>query len=517
MTGHVVELVGPDGSGKSSVAEALADALVPPHTDVLRRHWRPMVLPPPGRRRSAAPSTVTRPHAAPPHPRWLSVLLLAYYLCDVWLGHLLHDVPARRRGGLVLVERGWFDMAVDPRRYRLAVSPALVRRLGRLVPRPDLRVVLDGPPALLHARKPELPLDEIDRQRRAWWRVADADADTEVVDVSAPLDDVVAGVAAHLAGGRSSTPPPTVAVPRRGRARVQVPAAPRRAAVAGLGLYQPSATPARLATGLATGLARAGLLRALPRGPLDPAWLAGRLAPHVPRGGSVAVLATNHADRWVARIMDRRGEAVAVAKVVGPAGDAGALDREAAALAGSATTLPAPLRAPHLLDHDDGLLLVESFRRRPRRAPWRLDPDVAEALGAWFAADLDAGGRGPAHGDLAPWNLLRVDTGWALVDWEHADRAGPFHDLVHHLVQAHAMLGRPRRDELLRGVRGGHGDVGVAVAAWASGAGWDRGEVAEVLRAYLAAPPAHLRPTGPGGRPEGDAARRALADALGPP
>ena len=510
VPGRVVELVGPDGAGKSSVADALVAELVPPHAGVRRRHWRPMVLPRPGR---ASASAVTTPHASAPHPRWLSLLLLLYYLGDVWLGHLLQDRPARRRGDLVLVERGWFDMAVDPQRYRLDVPPAVVRLLGRVVPRPDLRVVLEGDAGLLRDRKPELPLDELTRQRAAWRDVARHHGPTVLVDVVAPLPAVVATIVAHLER-RVATAVEVVGLPRRADPRLQVPVRPRRAAVAGVALYQPSDPAARAATALAGVAARCGAVRALPRGPVRPSWLADRLAPHVPPGGSVAVLATNHPDRWVARLMDARGRPIAVAKAVGPDGDPAALDREAAALGGAARTLPAPLVAPALLASEPGMLLLESLDRRPRRAPWRLPVDVAAALGGWYAATADPAGLAPSHGDCAPWNLLRVDGGWALVDWEHAGPAGPFHDLVHHLVQAHAMLGRPTRDDVLRGVCDGHGEVGASVTAYASAAGLAPREVIDALRDYLATPPAHLRATGPDGRPEGDAARRALAHAL---
>lgn len=73
------------------------------------------------------------------------------------------------RQQLLVVERGWFDLAVDPRRYRLPEGLArLVGLLGRTVPRADLTVLLTGDPAVLHARKPEIGEVEVSRQISAW-------------------------------------------------------------------------------------------------------------------------------------------------------------------------------------------------------------------------------------------------------------------------------------------------------------------------------------------------------------
>jgi hypothetical protein len=79
---------------------------------------------------------------------------------------------------------------------------------------------------------------------------------------------------------------------------------------------------------------------------------------------------------------------------------------------------------------------------------------------------------GPGPRRLRPWSLLRTADGWVLIDWEDAAAAeAPFLDLCHYLVQGHAMLGRPSRQAVLDGFRDQRGWVGLAVAAYADGAG----------------------------------------------
>jgi aminoglycoside phosphotransferase (APT) family kinase protein len=112
---------------------------------------------------------------------------------------------------------------------------------------------------------------------------------------------------------------------------------------------------------------------------------------------------------------------------------------------------------------------------------------VARACGLLYRRTASAdGSRGAAHGDLAPWNVLRTDTGWTLVDWEDASEdAPPFTDVLHYLVQAYALLRRPTRRDLLASVRTGRGTAGAAIRVYALAAGVAAGVAFGELRSYL--------------------------------
>jgi aminoglycoside phosphotransferase (APT) family kinase protein len=92
---------------------------------------------------------------------------------------------------------------------------------------------------------------------------------------------------------------------------------------------------------------------------------------------------------------------------------------------------------------------------------------------------------GAAHGDFAPWNLLRTQDGWALVDWENFRVAAPpFFDLFHYIVQSNSELRRPLKGSIMRGLRL-EGWVGRSIQAYADGAGVDARDGAHSLREYL--------------------------------
>jgi O-antigen/teichoic acid export membrane protein/thymidylate kinase len=177
--GALVLIVGPDGVGKSSLAEGLAAAGLAGHA-IVRLHQRARLLP----RHTHHDGPVREPHAAAPYARWLAVLKVAYMYVDVVLGWLIRLRPAVRRGDVVLLERGWWDLVVDPRRYRLRGIGALARALGRLMPRPDLVLVLEAPPDLIRGRVPELPEPELARQIAAWRTVIPRGIPCVILDAS---------------------------------------------------------------------------------------------------------------------------------------------------------------------------------------------------------------------------------------------------------------------------------------------------------------------------------------------
>jgi len=169
--GLVVLLVGPDGSGKSTLASRVIERARPRFSETLHLHWRPGLLPRAGSLVGVEGGDPTEPHAVDPHGPLLSFALLVYHWIDFFLGSWFKVRPVAARGGLVVMERGWPDLGVDPRRYHLRISPRLVELLGRLLPAPDVVVVLEGDPHELHRRKSELPVTELARQIARWREV----------------------------------------------------------------------------------------------------------------------------------------------------------------------------------------------------------------------------------------------------------------------------------------------------------------------------------------------------------
>jgi hypothetical protein len=501
--GLLILIAGPDGSGKSTLAMSLPDLCEGLFKRRMLHHWRPGILPRPGSLAGRAPADPERPHGQAPHGKLMSIALLAYYWVDFLVGGGLMDALFLTRAGFILRERGWWDMAVDPLRYRLDASPKLIRSLGHLVRRPDLAFVLEADPEVLLSRKSELDAAELDRQRSEWRSVLPERVPTIHLDASQPIETVIQRArdaifqlmeqrtARRVGGGFLSLRGP-------GNLRWFLPRSPRSAAIHSVRLDQPKSVKARMVWEIARGTALLGGFRLLSRGQAPPWKVREALAPHVPRRGRIAVATANHPGRYVALILDKSGAPVIFAKLAtdGPGEDA--LRMEAMFLKNLAPTLPTPLSAPCIVYESPGLMLLEWIEWKSRLAPWRLDEEVAEALGTWFQRQRSPrsdGLLGPSHGDFAPWNLLRTAEGWSLVDWEHAayERA-PFFDLSHYLVQGHSLLARPTLKAMMEGIRQRRGWVGRAVDAYARGAEVDALEARASMQSYLLATFSSLKP-----------------------
>jgi thymidylate kinase len=188
-TGIVIAFLGLDGSGKSATIAGIVETLGQAFASDRRYHVRPHFFRP---ERVDSPDPTMWP---PPRGPFLSLAKLGLWWLDYSAGYLVSLAPGRVRSRLIVFDRYYDDLLVDPRRYRFGGSPRLARLVGRCVPRPDLLIVLDGPPAVACARKPGLGVAEAARQRKAYVALARDVPGGHVVDASGPLDAVVARVA----------------------------------------------------------------------------------------------------------------------------------------------------------------------------------------------------------------------------------------------------------------------------------------------------------------------------------
>ncbi|MFZ0914365.1 MAG: hypothetical protein WBQ76_12340 [Candidatus Korobacteraceae bacterium] len=182
-----IAVFGPDGAGKSAAIQRLTQELSLSFRDIERFHFRPMF------RRGWQDSSrrVTNPHGKPPRGFLLSVIKLLYWLADYCYGYLALIRPALLNSNLILFDRYYPDVLVDPVRYRLPASSLwFAKFLARLVPPPDLYILLDVPAEALQQRKPEVTCEESHRQRLAYLQMFQSLPNAFIVDAACSLDEV---------------------------------------------------------------------------------------------------------------------------------------------------------------------------------------------------------------------------------------------------------------------------------------------------------------------------------------
>jgi thymidylate kinase len=181
-----IAVFGPDGAGKSAAIQRLAQERSLSFREVERFHFRPRF-----RRGWQDSSPVTNPHGQRPRGLLLSILKLFYWLADCWYGYVVVIRPALLNSSLILFDRYYPDVLVDPVRYRLPASAlGFASFLARFVPALDLCILLDVPGEVLQQRKAEVTGEESRRQRLAYLQMFQSMPNTFVVDAAGPLDEV---------------------------------------------------------------------------------------------------------------------------------------------------------------------------------------------------------------------------------------------------------------------------------------------------------------------------------------
>ena len=205
--GLSVAFLGPDGSGKSTLIQALRERLDPVFHGVSVLYWRPRLLPTPGRLKVWNPTAEKTenpdPHGVVPHGKAVSVARMAYFGLDYVLGYPAVVVPKKVRKHLVIFDRFLHDVRVDPRRYRMNLPAGALALLERIAPKPDLIFVLQGTPEVLRQRKQELSLPEIARQLGELGELAKAGPPFVPIDVDRDIGTIVDDLVDHILAARA--------------------------------------------------------------------------------------------------------------------------------------------------------------------------------------------------------------------------------------------------------------------------------------------------------------------------
>jgi thymidylate kinase len=217
-----VALIGPDGSGKTTVSRRLESELGLPVASIYMgvNMYSSAVMLPHMRlirflrqRKHGDDSNLTSDISdAGPLPKKTAPRPIASIRSGLRLASWLSEESYRllvarrhtRRGRIVVFDRHFFaDFYAEDVDATPASSRPLARRirmffLRHVYPRPDLTVYLDAPAEVVYARKPEGTIERLRQRREAYLALLPDLPEHVVVDASLPADEVVDQVATAI-------------------------------------------------------------------------------------------------------------------------------------------------------------------------------------------------------------------------------------------------------------------------------------------------------------------------------
>ncbi|MCP4139311.1 MAG: hypothetical protein GY755_03305 [Chloroflexi bacterium] len=190
----LIAFLGTDGVGKSTIIDELEKTFTSASISGVFIHHRSKGKPKPEKE-------IILHHDLPPHSFLLSVGKVLFRFFK-WLLEYYFDYSQKMRKEdiLILQDRPYFyDMAIDPLRYRYGGPSKLVWFLAKLAPQADTYITFDAPINVLLARKQEVSKEELIRQRIDYINLADSLANSHIVSTDQSLKAVTNEVSQIIA------------------------------------------------------------------------------------------------------------------------------------------------------------------------------------------------------------------------------------------------------------------------------------------------------------------------------
>lgn len=192
--GMSVAFLAPDGGGKTTAIRMVEDGCSGSFYGITKLYFRPHLLSNAGAykpyHKTIEEKTNFDPHGKEPNGLLKSIARFFFYNLDFILGTWFKVDIMKIQKNLVIFDRYYYDYYADMKRYQYSLSPNFARAFAWSIPKPDLIFVLDAPADILYARKQELTLEEIERQRRIYRHFSEREPHAVLVDASRSPEEV---------------------------------------------------------------------------------------------------------------------------------------------------------------------------------------------------------------------------------------------------------------------------------------------------------------------------------------
>ncbi len=210
-SGKCLAFCGLDGAGKTTIIDELNEIFV----SLLKRkkvyygYWRPFVIPEIrelfGKKSSKEGidqeaqkgKTIIEPERKPKN-QFVSFVKLLYYWIDFMMAPFKYG-GIRSRGGIVLFDRHYIDMAVHPHRFEMGIPRKIILFLYRFIPKADYTFFLYCTPEEILQRKQEFTADEIKEQTEKYMKVGKSIRNFVPIHTNTTIAEEIDEILSHVA------------------------------------------------------------------------------------------------------------------------------------------------------------------------------------------------------------------------------------------------------------------------------------------------------------------------------
>ncbi len=178
-------VMGPDGCGKSSVIQGITRNLSAQFHTIQYQHLMPSL------KQCSSAEQAQIPHGKTTYNLPLSLLKLLYLMLKYTFGSLPYQKIIQSHHALLIFDRYYHDILIDPQRFRYGGPYWLLKLVCRIIPAPHLFILLDADAETLQLRKQEVPFAETARQRTAYLSLFKRLKNAHIIDATAPLEDTI--------------------------------------------------------------------------------------------------------------------------------------------------------------------------------------------------------------------------------------------------------------------------------------------------------------------------------------
>lgn len=180
--GFSFSITGPDGSGKTTILNALQKKLAHVYRETELHHFRPTVIPRIAElfKKTGLKSEVdvnySQPHRGGETGKLSSFVRLFYYISDYIIGYYVIIKPVLFRRGVVIFDRYFTDIISDSRRSRINLNYKFIFSFRHLIPKLNYNFIIFVKPDIILERKQELTNVQIDNIYKKLHYICDKDA-----------------------------------------------------------------------------------------------------------------------------------------------------------------------------------------------------------------------------------------------------------------------------------------------------------------------------------------------------